>query len=222
MRLSDVLFAEFLGTLLLLLITVGSDAAAAQASGGNEYLTLAANALATGFGISALILALNPVSGACFNPLAAVLLCVDGDIRWQHLPGYLLVQFGGALLGIALVHYLFGLPVLELADKPRPGLALACSEFIGSIGLLLVIHRVGYTRSQWVAYAVGAYLLAATWALPSNCLANPALTVARMFTGTFAGVRPQDAAGFLLAQCLALGAMVGFLLCRKRFSMLGD
>ena len=222
MRLRDILFGEFLGTLFWLLITVGSDIAAARASGGNEYFTLLANSLSTGFGIAALILALNAVSGACFNPLASVLLCVEGEVPWRHLPGYLVAQFGGALLGILLVHLLFGLPLLEVADKPKPGLALAGSEFIGSIGLLLVIHRVGNTRSHWVAYAVGAYLLAATWALPSNCIANPALTLARMFTGSFAGVRPVDAAGFLLAQLLALGVFVGVLRCNKRFSSLGD
>lgn len=222
MRLRDMLFAEFLGTLLLLLITVGSEVAAARATGGNEFFTLLANSLATGFGISALILSLNPVSGACFNPLAAVLLCVDGEILWRHLPGYLIVQFGGALLGILLVHYLFGLPVLELATTSKPGLPLRCSELVGSIGLLLVIHRVGNTRSQWVAYAVGGYLLAATWALPSNCLANPALTLARMFTTTFAGIRPIDSAAFILAQVLALGLVVAFVRAHKRFSTLGD
>ncbi|HSN18342.1 MAG TPA: aquaporin [Gammaproteobacteria bacterium] len=222
MRLRDRLFGEFLGTVFWLLITLGSDAAAAHASGGNEYFTLMANSLATGFGIGALILSLNAVSGACFNPLASVLLCAKGEVPWRHLPGYLVMQFGGALLGVLLLHFLFGLPVFEVAEKPEPGLALACSEFVGSIGLLMVIHRVGNTRSEWVAYAVGAYLLAATWALPSNCIANPALTVARMFTLTFGGVRPADAAGFLAAQLLALAAVVTVIHCNKRLSALGD
>jgi glycerol uptake facilitator-like aquaporin len=221
MRLRDALFAEFLGTLLLVLVTVGSDIAASRAGGG-EYQVLLANSLATGFGISALILALNPVSGACFNPLAAVLECVQGDLKWKHLAAYVVLQCGGALLGLLLCHYLFGLPPLEISAKPRPGLDMAVSEFVGSLGLLLVIHRVGNTRSQWVAYAVGAYLVAATWALPSTCIANPALTLARMFTDTYAGIRPQDAAGFLLAQCLALGVFVAFLKAHKRFAVLGD
>jgi glycerol uptake facilitator-like aquaporin len=221
MRSRDALFAEFLGTLLLVLVTLGSDIAASRA-GGSEFQVLLANALATGFGISALILSLNPVSGACFNPLAAVLECVEGEVKWKHLAAYVLLQCGGALLGILLVHYLFGLPLLEVAAKPRSGLPMAVSEFVGTLGLLLVIHRVGNTRSQWAAYAVGAYLVAATWALPSTCIANPALTLARMFTDTYGGIRPSDALGFLLAQCLALAVIVAVIKGHKRFAVLGD
>ena len=221
MRPRDMLFAEFLGTLLLVLIALGSDIAAARA-GGSEFQVLLANALATGFGISALILALNPVSGACFNPLAAVLECVEEEVQWKHLAAYIALQCLGAVLGILLLHYLFGLPVLEVSSKPRPGLPMAVSEFVGSLGLLLVIHRVGNTRSQWSAYAVGAYLVAATWALPSTCIANPALTLALMFTDSYGGIRPMDAAGYLLAQCLALAVFVAFLKAHKRFAVLGD
>ena len=222
MRLRDALFAEFLGTLLLLLVTVGSQLTASHAAAADEFPVLAANALATGFGISALILSLNPVSGACFNPLAAVLLCMEGEIKRRYLPGYLLSQFLGALLGTLLVHYLFRLPVLQLAHGEGTGLPMAVSEFIGALGLLLVIHRVGNTRSQWVAYAVGGYLLAGTWALPSHCLANPALTFARMFTDTYAGVPPPQAGTFLLAQALALAAIVVFIKVHKRYASLGD
>lgn len=222
MRVRDAVFAEFLGTLLLFAITAGSDIAAARSTGSQDFGTLMANSLATGFGISALILSLNPVSGACFNPLAAVLLCLYGELRRRQLPGYLLAQFGGALLGVLLIHYLCGFPLLEVAQRDKSGLPLFWSEFVGTGGLLLVIHRVGNTRSQWVAYAVGAYLMAATWALPSNSIANPALTVARMLTDTYPGIRPADAAGYLVARCLALGAIVVFLRCHKRFSPLGD
>jgi len=217
-----MLFAEFLGTLLLALIVLGSDISAFRAGGGEESRVLMANALATGFGISALILALNPVSGACFNPLAAVLECVEGEVQWRHLGSYVLLQCAGACLGVLLVHYLFGLPLLQLSGKPHPGLPLAVSEFVGTLGLLLVIHRVGNTRSQWSAYAVGAYLVAATWALPSTCIANPALTLARMFTDTYGGIRPVDAAGYLLAQCLALAVFVAVIKGHKRFAALGD
>jgi len=221
MRLHDALFAEFLGTLLLALVTVGSNLGAAHAGSG-EYQVLLANSLATGFGISALILSLNPVSGSCFNPLAAVLECVEGELKWKHLAAYILLQCTGAFLGVLLCHYLFQRPVLDLATRPRSGVPMLLSEFVGTLGLLLVIHRVGNTRSQWVAYAVGAYLIAATWALPSTCLANPALTLARMFTDSVAGVRPWDAAGFLLAQCLALGVFTAFIKAHKRFATLGD
>src|SRR5579871_1005060 len=152
MRPRDMLFAEFLGTLLLVLIALGSDIAASRA-GGSTFEVLLANALATGFGISALILALNPVSGACFNPLAAVLECVEEEVQWRHLAAYIAMQCGGALLGILLLHYLFGLPLFQISTQPRTGLPMAISEFVGSLGLLLVIHRVGNTRSQWSAYA---------------------------------------------------------------------
>lgn len=222
MRLRDALFAEFLGTLLLALVTLGSDVAASHATVNDEFLTLLANSLATGFGISALILSLNPVSGACFNPLAAVLLCIQGEVKWKHLPAYILLQCCGALLGVLLCHYLFDLTLLQVSTHPHPGLRMAVSEFVGSIGLLLVIHRVSASRSQWVAYAVGAYLLAATWMLPSTCIANPALTLARMFTDTYGGIRPADAAGYMLAQGLALCVFAVFIHCHKRFSALGD
>jgi len=222
MRPRDALFAEFLGTLLLVLVTLGSDIAAARAAAADEYRVLAVNALATGFGISALILSLNPVSGACFNPLAVVVQCLDKELRWRTVPAYLLCQFGGALLGVLLVHYLFGLPVLEISSHARPGLPMYLSEFVGATGLLLVIHRVGNTRSQWVAYAVGAYLVAATWMLPSNCIANPALTVARMFTDSFGGIRPVDAAWYVAAQALALAVFAAFIKCHKRFAALGE
>src|SRR5579885_130632 len=122
MRPRDMLFAEFLGTLLLALITLGSDIAAFRAGGGDEWRVLLANAIATGFGIAALILALNPVSGACFNPLAAVLECVEGEVRWRHLAAYVLLQCLGACFGVLLCHYLYGLPLLQLSGKPRPGL----------------------------------------------------------------------------------------------------
>lgn len=217
-----MLFAEFLGTLLLVLIALGSDISAFRAGGGEESRVLMANALATGFGISALILALNPVSGSCFNPLATVLECLDEEVPWRHLAAYVLLQCGGAVLGVLLVHYLFGLPLLEISTKAKPGLSMAVSEFVGTLGLLLVIHRVGNTRSQWSAYAVGAYLVAATWALPSTCIANPAVTLARMFTDSYGGIRPVDAVGFISAQCLALGVFVLFLKLHKRFSVLGD
>ncbi|HEX7964899.1 MAG TPA: aquaporin [Gammaproteobacteria bacterium] len=221
MRLSDALIAEFIGTLLLFLVGAGADIAATRLAGGGFEVVLA-DSLAVGFGISALILSLNPVSGAYFNPLVSVLMCCQKELEWKHLPAYLAVQFGGALIGVLLTHSLFALPLFQLSAHPQPGFTLAWSEWVATLGLLIVIHRVGETRSQAVAYAVGAYLVAATWFTPSHAVANPALTVARMFTDTGAGIRPLDALGFLLAQCLALAALVLAIRARKRFGALGD
>lgn len=222
MRLRDVLSAEFTGTLLLTLLVTGSDVMADRLTGGNAYLTLLANSLVTGFGISSLVLALNPVSGSYFNPAVVLLMCYQGETKWKHAPHYIGMQLTGALVGILLMHGLFGRALLELATKSYAGPALAASELVATFGLLLVIHRVGETRSQAVAYAVGAYLVAASWFAPSHAFANPAITVARMFTDTVAGIRPADVPGFLAAQFLAVGALIAVLRLAKRFGAWGD
>lgn len=222
MRLRDALFSEFTGTLLLTLLVTGSDVMADRLTGGNGYLTLLANSLASGLGISALVLSLNPVSGAYFNPAVVLLMCSQGETKWKHAPHYMAMQLAGALVGILLMHGLFGLPLLEVASKQESGLTLALSEFVAMFGLVLVIHRVGETRSQAVAYAVGAYLFAATWFAPSHAFVNPALTVARAFTDTVAGIRPADVPGFLAAQFLAVGLLIAVLRLAKRFGAWGD
>src|SRR5437868_976855 len=117
MRLRDVLSAEFIGTLLLTLLVTGSDVMADRLTGGNEYLTLLANALSTGFGISALILSLNPVSGAYFNPAVVLVMCSEGQTQWKHAAHYMGMQFLGAFVGVLLMHGLFGRVLLEIATR---------------------------------------------------------------------------------------------------------
>lgn len=222
MRLRDCLFAEFVGTALLFMVVVGSDIMGSRLSDGNEYQTLLVNSLAVGFGIGALILSLNAVSGAYFNPMVSLLMVTKGELSLVRLPLYFMAQFGGAFAGLFFTHYLFGLDPFQLASHSYPGVPLFVSEVLASLGLLLVVHRVGNARSEWVAYAVGAYLLSASWFTPSHAFANPALTLARMFTDTAGGIRPQDALAFILAQFLAVGLLAAFLRAHKRFAMLGD
>lgn len=212
MRFGQPLFAEFLGTAFLLSIVVGSGIMGERLGGGNQALVLLVNSTATGAGLIALILAFAPVSGAQFNPLVSLMLCVRGDLAWRALPGYVLAQGLGAVAGVIATHAMFGLPLLEIAAKPRPGFALMWSESVATVGLLLVIHRVSRSDPKAVAYAVGCYIAAAYWFTSSTSFANPAVTLARSLTDTFTGIRPADVPGFVAAQLTAAAAVV---LCLK-------
>lgn len=208
------IFAEFLGTAFLLAVIVGSGIMGERLGGGNQALVLLVNSTATGAGLVALILAFAPVSGAQFNPLVSLMLCLRGDLAWKALPGYVLAQCLGAAAGVMATHAMFGLPLLEIAAKPRPGFALMWSEFVATVGLLLVIHRVSRSEPKAVAYAVGCYIAAAYWFTSSTSFANPAVTLARSLTDSFTGIRPADVPGFLGAQFAAAAAMA---LCLKAF-----
>lgn len=214
--------AEFLGTAFLLAVIVGSGVMGQRLSGGNEAIALLANSLATGAGLVAIILTFGPVSGAHLNPLVSLMMCVRGDLPWKWLPGYVLAQFAGAVLGVIATHGMFALPLIETASKPRPGLALMWSEGIATLGLLLVIHRVSRAGVPAVAAAVGCYIAAAYWFTSSTSFANPAVTLARSLTDTFTGIRPADVTGFMLAQCVALGVFLGFFYAYKRLALPGD
>ena len=137
MSLRECLFAEALGTAFLLAVVVGSGIMGQRLAGGNEALVLLVNSIATGAGLLALIAALAPVSGAHFNPLVSLMMCVRGDLPWKALPGYVMAQCAGAVVGVFATHAMFALPILELAAKPRPGWHLAWSELVASFGLLL-------------------------------------------------------------------------------------
>ena len=197
------LFAEFLGTGFLLAVIVGSGIMGERLGGANAALVLFVNSTATGAGLVALILAFAPVSGAHFNPLVSLLMARRGDLPWKHVPAYFLAQGLGAVTGVLAAHAMFGLPLLETAAKARPGLGLMWSEFVATLGLLLVVERVSRNRPEAVAYAVGGYIAAAYWFTSSTSFANPAVTLARSLTDTFTGIRPTDVPGFLVAQCLA-------------------
>src|SRR5215469_10896460 len=182
MKSRQAVWAEFLGTAFLLAVIVGSGIMGERLGGGNQALILLVNSIATGAGLVALILAFAPVSGAHFNPVVSLMLAVRGDLAWSALPGYVLAQCFGAVVGVIATHAMFGLALLEIASKPRPGFNLAWSEFLATLGLLLVIHRVSRSRPDAVAYAVGCYIAAAYWFTSSTSFANPAVTLARGFT----------------------------------------
>lgn len=215
MRFSQPACAEFLGTAFLLAVIVGSGIMGERLGGGNQALILLVNSTATGAGLVALILALAPVSGAHLNPLVSLMFAARGEFPWRAVPGYVLAQSAGAVAGVIATHAMFGLPLLEIALKPRPGLNLVWSEFIATLGLLYVIHRVSRSRPDAVAYAVGAYIAAAYWFTSSTCFANPAVTVARGFTASFTGIRPVDEPGFIAAQLLAAAITVFALRARN-------
>lgn len=194
--------AEAVGTAFLLTAVVGSGIMGERLFGGDVGLTLLANALATGAALAALILVFGPVSGAHLNPVVTAADASQGGLPWSDVPSYLLAQAGGAVGGVGLANLMFEEAVFSLSRHPRQGLALLLSEFVAAFGLLVVIRGCAARSRSTVPYAVAAYISAAYWFTPSTSFANPAVTLARAFTDTFAGIRPADVPGFVLAQCL--------------------
>jgi len=192
--------AEAIGTALLLATVVGSGIMAERLSGGNVGLALLANALATGAGLVALILTFGPISGAHLNPAVTLADASQGGIAWREVPAYVLAQVGGAFGGVALAHGMFGEPLFAASRHVRAGPAQLLSEVVATFGLLVVIWGCSRRRSQAVPFAVAAYIVAAYWFTGSTSFANPAVTLARSATDTFAGIRPADAPGFVIAQ----------------------
>jgi len=205
------LMAELLGTAFLLAAVVGSGIMGEKLSGGNVALALLANTLATGAALVALILAFGPISGAHFNPAVTLADAAQGGLAWRLVPGYIAAQCTGAILGVYAAHLMFAQPVIQVSTRVRSGPAQLFSEFVASFGLLAVIWGCSRARPSAVPFAVGAYITAAYWFTASTSFANPAVTLARSFTSTFAGIRPADAPGFIVMQLLgALSATVLF------------
>jgi glycerol uptake facilitator-like aquaporin len=188
-------------------------------SAGNVGLALLANSVATGAGLVVFILVLGPISGAHFNPVVTLAIAANGRQRWREVPGYVAAQFFGAIAGLAVAHMMFGLPAWSPSTHARQGLSLAISEAVASFGLLAVILGLTRSRPAAMAYAVGAYILAAYWFTASTSFANPAVTVARAFTDTFTGIRLADVPGFLVGQVAGAGA--AFVLFRWLYGMNG-
>lgn len=209
-RLAARAAAEFLGTLFLLAAVVGSGIMAERLSGGNAALALLANTIATGAALVALILAAGPVSGAHLNPAVTLAEAWRGRMPWREAPAYLAAQFTGAFAGVAVAHAMFGLSVFSFSTKIRAGLPQAFSEFVATFGLIAVIRGCARSRPSAIPIAVGAYITAAYWFTASTSFANPAVTLARACTNTFAGIRPADAPAFLAAQIA--GAFIATLL----------
>ena len=201
---------EALGTAFLLMAVVGSGIMAERLAGGNVALALLANSIATGAALVALILALGPISGAHFNPAVTLADAMQGGLAWREVPGYLTAQIVGAFAGVAAAHLMFGLPPFFASHHARTGRALVFSEFIATFGLLLIIWGCARGRSSAVSIAVGAYIAGAYWFTASTSFANPAVTLARAASDTFAGIRPLDVPGFIAAQ---LAATVAAAIC---------
>jgi glycerol uptake facilitator-like aquaporin len=199
--------AELVGTALLLATVVGSGIMGETLAGGNIAVALLANTIATGAGLVALILTFGPVSGAHFNPAVTLADASQRGLPWRDVPIYVIAQVIGAFLGVAIAHVMFKQPAIFFASHhERSGAAQLVSEFVATFGLLSVIWGVVRRRSAAVPFAVGAYITAAYWFTSSTSFANPAVTLARAASDTFAGIRPADAPGFILAQLLGAGA----------------
>jgi glycerol uptake facilitator-like aquaporin len=206
MSLTRRVIAEAVGTAFLLAIVIGSGIMGERLSGGNTAIALLANALATGAGLVALILTFGPISGAHFNPAVTLADATRGGTPWTEVPPYIAAQVIGAFVGVAIAHVMFGLPLFFASRHARSGMRQMFSEFIATFGLVAVIWGCVRFRSAMVPFAVGAYITAAYWFTSSTSFANPAVTLARSASDTFAGIRPIDAPGFIIAQLIGAAA----------------
>ncbi len=203
--------AEFLGTGFLVAAVVGSGIMAERLAGGNAALALLANTVATGAALVALILAFGPISGAHLNPVVSLCDAIEHGISWPEAAAYISAQFVGGVVGTLAANAMFSLPLISISRHARSGPAQFLSEFIATFGLLAVIWGCTRFRSPFVSFAVGAYITAAYWFTASTSFANPAVTIARCLSNTFAGIRPVDAPWFICAQLLGgLSATIAF------------
>jgi glycerol uptake facilitator-like aquaporin len=200
------LTAEAVGTAMLLAAVVGSGIMGERLAGGNIAVALLANSIATGAALVALILTFGPISGAHFNPAVTLSDASQGGMPWREVPWYVAVQIAGAFAGVGAAHIMFGLPLFFASRHVRAGIAQAFSEFVATFGLLAVIWGCARLRSAAVPFAVAAYITAAYWFTASTSFANPAVTLARSATDTFAGIRAADAPMFIVAQLLGAAA----------------
>jgi glycerol uptake facilitator-like aquaporin len=198
--------SEFVGTAFLLATVIGSGIMGERLANGNVAIALLANTLATGAALVALILTFGPISGAHFNPAVTLADASQSGLPWREVPAYILGQMSGALIGAACAHLMFDMPLYSVSRHVRSGLSQDFSEFIATFGLMAVIWGCARLRSTAVPFAVGAYITSAYWFTASTSFANPAVTIARCLSDTFAGIRPHDVPGFVLAQLLGAAA----------------
>jgi len=211
-RLAQRVCAEFLGTAFLLTAVVGSGIMGERLSGGNVAIALLVNSIATGAALVTLIFAFGGISGAHFNPVVTLADSLSGGIARSDIFPYCLAQLAGSVLGTINSHFMFGLPTITLSRHARSGPAQFYGEIIATFGLLSVISGCSRLRPDAIPLTVGTYIAGAYWFTSSTSFANPAVTAARCITDTFAGIRPQDVPGFVLAQFL--GGTAAFLLFR--------
>ena len=203
------LAAEALGSALLLAAVVGSGIMGERLAAGNVGIALLANTAATGAMLFVLITIFGPISGAHFNPAVSTVVALQRHITWKLCAAYIAAQLIGALAGVAAAHAMFELPIAQFSLRERAGAAQLLSEFIATFGLILAILATARYAPTRAAAAVASYIMAAYWFTASTSFANPAVTVARSLSDTFAGIRPIDAPAFILAQfCGAIAAML--------------
>lgn len=215
------LTAEGLGTALLVGAVIGSGIMAAKLSGGNDALALLCNTVATGAILVVIITIFAPVSGAHFNPAVTLVATIRGELRPSLAAYYMLVQIVGGCLGALFAHLMFGLDPLQLSTTARTGLPQWFAEFVATFGLLLTILGCIRFKPDAVAVAVGLYITSAYWFTASTSFANPAVTIGRSLSDTFAGIAPSDVPAFIVAQilgALAAAALAGWLLMPARDS----
>ncbi len=203
---SKRIVAELVGTAMLLAAVVGSGIMGERLCGGNVAVALLANTIATGAALVALILTFGPISGAHFNPAVTLADAAQGGLPWREVPGYVTGQVAGSLAGVWAAHAMFGERLFMVSTHARHGGAQMFSEFVATFGLLSVIGGCSRQRPAAVPFAVGAYITAAYWFTASTSFANPAVTFARAWTATFAGIAPVDVPAFIAAQLLGAAA----------------
>jgi glycerol uptake facilitator-like aquaporin len=209
--------AELLGTALLLATVIGSGIMGERLAGGNVAIALLGNTIPTGAILVVLITMLGPISGAHFNPAVTTTFLLRKEIAPAEAGGYVAVQIAGAVLGVLAAHVMFDEPLLQVATKVRAGPSQWFSEWVATFGLVVTILLTLRANRAAVPMAVGLYITAAYWFTASTSFANPAVTVARALSNTFAGVRPLDVVPFIIAQLI--GALAALYVCRK---LLGD
>ena len=201
--------AEAIGTALLLAAVVGSGIMAERLCGGNVGLALLANAIATGGALYALIVMFGPISGAHFNPVVTLALAWRGECPRSRVVPFIVAQVVAAILGVWLAHLMFDLPILQASTKARTGLGIWAAEATATFGLVLLIVLGVAKQAPGLAAAVAVYIVGAYWFTASTSFANPAVTIARSLSNTFAGIAPADAPGFIVAQVVGAILAVG-------------
>jgi glycerol uptake facilitator-like aquaporin len=198
--------AEAVGTAMLLAAVVGSGIMGERLSGGSVGLALLANSVATGGALVAILLALGPLSGAHLNPAVTLADAWEGGLSWRDAGGYVAAQLVGAIVGVAVADAMFQAPVFALSQHSRQGGAQLLAEAVATFGLLVVVWGCARHRPTAAPVAVAGYIVSAFWFTASTSFANPAVTLARSLTDTFAGIRPVDVPGFIVAQLLGASA----------------
>lgn len=204
--------AESVGTGFLVAAIVGSGVMGDRLAGGHTALALLANTIATGAALVALIFAFGQISGAHFNPVVTLVDAFEQGLPWNETPFYIIGQILGGISGAIVAHLMFGLPLISLSGHVRSGPPQVLSEFVATFGLVSVIWGCSRLRSDAIPFAVGAYITAAYWFTASTSFANPAVTIARCLSDTFAGIRPRDVPWFVVAQFV--GGLAATLLFR--------